>query len=43
MAARTFREEKKQQQQSCILFGVIFNVYTQMDNTERARETNLLA
>ena len=34
--------KKKQQQQSCILFGVIFNVYTHMDNTERARETNLL-
>ena len=35
MAARTFR--KKQQQQSRVLFGVIFYVYTNVDNRERAR------
>ena len=36
MAARTFR--KKKQRQSRVFFGVIFYVYTNVDNTERARE-----
>ena len=35
MAARTFR--KKKQQQSRVFFGVIFYVYTNVDNRERAR------
>ena len=35
MAARTFR--KKKQQQSGVFFGVVFYVYTNMDNIERAR------
>ena len=35
MAAQTFR--KKQQQQSRVFFGIIFNVYTNVDNRERAR------
>ena len=35
MAARTFR--KKKQQQSRVFFGVVFYVYTNMDNRERAR------
>ena len=35
MAARTFREKK--QQQSRVFFGVIFYVYTNVDNRERAR------
>ena len=33
--ARTFR--KKKPQQSRVFFGVIFYVYTNMDNRERAR------
>ena len=35
MAARTFT--KKKQQQSRVFFGVIFYVYTNVDNRERAR------
>ena len=35
MAARTFR--KKKQQQSRVFFGVIFYVYTNVDNKERAK------
>ena len=35
MAARTFR--KKKQQLSRVFFGVIFYVYTNVDNRERAR------
>ena len=35
MAARTFR--KKKQQQSRVFFDVIFDVYTHVDNRERAR------
>ena len=35
MAARTFR--KKKQQQSRVIFGVIFYVYTNVDNRKRAR------
>ena len=35
MAARTFR--KKKQQQSRVFFGIIFYVYTNVDNRERAR------
>ena len=34
MAARTFR--KKKQQQSRVFFDVIFDVYTHVDNRERA-------
>ena len=34
MAAPTFR--KKEQQQSRVFFGVIFYVYTNVDNRERA-------
>ena len=34
MAARTFR--KKKQQQSRVFLGVIFYVYTNVDNKERA-------
>ena len=37
MAARTFRKEK-QQQQSRVFFDVIFDIYTHVDNRERARE-----
>ena len=33
MAALTFR--KKKQQQSCVFFGVIFYVYTNVHNRER--------
>ena len=42
MAARTLR--KKKQQQSRVFFGVIFYVYTDVDNRERARakETNFV-
>ena len=36
MAARTFR--KKKQQQSRVFFDVIFDIYTHVDNRERARE-----
>ena len=36
MAARTFREKK--QQQSRVFFDVSFDVYTHVDNRERARE-----
>ena len=36
MAARTFRKEK-QQQQSRVFFDVIFDIYTHVDNRERAR------
>ena len=35
MAARKFR--KKKQQKSRVFFGVIFYVYTKVDNSERAR------
>ena len=35
MAAQTFR--KKKQQQSRVFFGVIFYVYINVDNRERAR------
>ena len=35
MAAQTFR--KKKQQQSRVFFGIIFYVYTNVDNRERAR------
>ena len=35
MAAWTFREKK--QQQRCVFFGVIFYVYTNVDNREGAR------
>ena len=35
LGARTFR--KKKQQQSHVFFGVIFYVYTNVDNRERAR------
>ena len=35
MAARTYR--KKKQQQRRVFFGVIFYVYTNADNKERAR------
>ena len=34
MAARTLR--KKKQQQSTVFFDVIFDVYTHLDNRERA-------
>ena len=34
MAARTFRKKK---QQSRVFFGVIFYVYTNVDNKQRAR------
>ena len=37
MTARTFKERKNQQ--SLVFFDVIFDVYTQVDNRERARET----
>ena len=37
MTARTFKERKNQQ--SLVFFDVIFYVYTQVDNRERARET----
>ena len=39
MAARTFR--KKKQQQSRVFFDVIFDVYTHVDNRERARASDL--
>ena len=35
MTAQTFR--KKKQQQSRVFFSIIFNVYTNVDNRERAR------
>ena len=35
MAAQTFR--KKKEQQSRVFFSIIFNVYTNVDNRERAR------
>ena len=38
MAARTFRKNK--QQQSRVFFDVIFDVYTQVDNEERARASD---
>ena len=38
MATRTFREKK--QQQSRVFFDVIFNVYTHVDNRERARASD---
>ena len=38
MAARTFR--KKKQQQSRVFFDVIFDVYTHVDNRERAGASN---
>ena len=37
MTARTFKEIKNQQ--SPVFFDVIFDVYTHVDNRERARET----
>ena len=39
MAARTFRKEK-QQQQSRVFFDVIFDIYTHVDNRERARASD---
>ena len=39
MAARTFRE-RKEQQQSPVLFDIIFDVYTHVDNRERARASD---
>ena len=38
MAAWTLR--KKKQQQSGVFFDVIFDVYTQADNRERARASD---
>ena len=38
MAAQTFR--KKKQQQSRVFFDVIFDVYTHVDNRERARASD---
>ena len=38
MAARTFR--KKKQQQSRVFFDVIFDVYTHVDDRERARASD---
>ena len=38
MAARTFR--KKKQQQSRVFFDVLFDVYTHLDNRERARASD---
>ena len=38
MAGRTFR--KKTQRQSRVLFDVIFDVYTHVDNRERARASD---
>ena len=38
MAARTFRKNK--QQQSRVFFDVIVDVYTQVDNEERARASD---
>ena len=40
MAARTF--SKKKQQQSRVFLGVIFYVYTNVDNKERATAIELL-
>ena len=41
MAAWTFREKKKQQQ-SRVFSDVIFDVYTHMDNRERARASDCM-
>ena len=38
MSARTFRERKKQQRR--VFFDVIFDVYTHVDNSERARASD---
>ena len=38
MAARTLR--KKKQQQSRVFFDVIFDVYTRVDNRERAKASD---
>ena len=38
MTARTLR--KKKQQQSRVFFDVIFDVYTHVDNRERARASD---
>ena len=38
MAARTFR--KKKQQQSRVIFDVIFDVYTHVDNRERPKASD---
>ena len=38
MAARTFR--KKKQQQSRVFFDFLFDVYTHVDNRERARASD---
>ena len=38
MSAPTFRERKKQQ--SRVFFDVIFDVYTHVDNRERARASD---
>ena len=38
MAARTFREKK--QQQSRVFFDVVFDVFTHVDNSERARASD---
>ena len=39
MAARTFRDKKKQQQ-SRVFFDVICDVYTHVDNREGARASD---
>ena len=41
MVARNFRERKKKQQ-SRVFFDVILDVYTHVDNRERASETNFV-
>ena len=40
MSAPTFRERKKKKQQSRVFFDVIFDVYTHVDNRERARASD---
>ena len=40
MAARTFRERKKNNK--VVSFSTFFDVYTRVDNRERARETNFV-
>ena len=36
----TQMQRKKKKQQNRVFFDVIFDVYTHVDNRERARETN---
>ena len=38
MAARTFRERERKKKQGRVSFDVIFDIYTHVDNRERARE-----